>query len=472
VERPKIGGIVGIGVHSDLARDPSRLLVVESILSTLLNVVGSVKAIYKYTRDLEYYATRDPLTHLYNQRLFWELLHAEVGRAQRAGTKFALLVIDCDNFKEVNDRHGHAFGDHCLQQAAEAIRGALRKPDMLARYGGDEFAAILPETGEGQPYTVGERVREALGQLRMRTPDGHEVGITVSIGLGVYPDHAGDGTALFQFADDMMYRAKHEGKNRLRLPSGDDVAAVYKRIGAKGQMISRAIEERRVIPYFQPLRVCAEASVRAFEVLSRIDPGPGDELLGASEFIAAAEQMGLVHELDFIAIDKAFELSAKVGFEGLLFFNLSPRNLALKGFLDEIKRLCAHHRMPPQRIVFEIEERDVVRNTQLFKKFLNELKADGFSFAIDAFGSAFSSFQSLRHFPLDYLRIDSDYVVHLLDEPRNRAFVRSIVLLAHELDIVTIAGFIEDEATLRAVAECGIDLAQGFHIGRPQASPA
>ena len=467
VERPKIGGIVGIGVHSETKIDPTRMLVVESILSTLLNVVGSVKAIYKYTQDLEYYATRDPLTNLYNQRVFWELLGYEIGRAERGSYKFALLVIDFDNFKTINDTYGHGFGDHCLQQFARAIRGALRRPDILCRYGGDEFVCILPETSDEQPFTVGERVRSSIHDLAIEAPDGQPVTATVSIGCSVYPDHAKEAKDLFLFADNMMYKAKSEGKDRLSVPSQDDVVDVFRRIGEKGMLINNAIEERRVVPYFQPICDTGDGHVAAYEVLGRIDLGAGAEVMTAEEFIATAEQMGVVHRLDFITIEKAFAIVSESDYEGLLFLNLSPKNLVLRDFLSEIRRLVATYRIVPERIVFEITERDTVRNIALLKNFLNDLKADGYQFAIDDFGSGFSSFHYLKHFPIDFIKIEGDFVASMVRDQRDHAFVKSISTLAEELGIISVAEFIEDEEIYRAVRECGVNLAQGYHVGRP-----
>lgn len=467
VERPKIGGIVGIGVNSESARDATRMLVVESILSTLLNVVGSVKAIYKYTQDLEYYATRDPLTNLYNQRVFWELLGYEIGRAERGAYKFALLVIDFDNFKTINDTYGHGFGDQCLQQFANTIRGALRRPDILCRYGGDEFVVILPEASEEQPFTVGERVRSGLRELAIVAPDGQPLKATVSIGCSVFPDHAREAKDLFLFADNMMYKAKAEGKDRLSVPSQDDVVDVFRRIGEKGILINNAIEQRRVVPYFQPICDTADGHVAAYEVLGRIDLGEGSNVLTADEFIAAAEQMGVVHRLDFITIEKAFAIVSESDYDGLLFLNLSPKNLVLKDFLAEIRRLVAEYAIVPERIVFEITERDTVRNMTLLKNFLNDLKADGYKFAIDDFGSGFSSFHYLKHFPIDFIKIEGDFVASMVRDARDHAFVKSISTLADELGIVSVAEFIEDEEIYRAVRDCGVKLAQGYHIGRP-----
>ncbi len=468
VERPKIGGIVGIGIHAQTALDPTRMLVVESILSTLLNVVGSVKAIYKYTRDLEYYATRDPLTNLYNQRVFWELLGYEIGRAERSNYKFALLVIDFDNFKTINDTYGHGFGDQCLQQFAKAIRVALRRPDVLCRYGGDEFVAILPEASDEQPFTVGERVRTAIHDLQIEAPDGQPVKATVSIGCSIYPDHASEAKDLFLFADNMMYKAKAEGKDRLSLPTSEDVIDVFRRIGEKGILINNAIEQRRVVPYFQPICDTIDGHVTAYEVLGRIDlDKEGAEVMTAEEFIATAEQMGVVHRLDFITIEKAFAIVSETEYDGLLFLNLSPKNLVLRDFLGEIRRLVAMYGIEPSRIVFEITERDTVRNLSLLKNFLNDLKADGYKFAIDDFGSGFSSFHYLKHFPIDFIKIEGDFVASMVRDRRDHAFVKSISTLAEELGITSVAEFIEDAEIYRAVRECGVDLAQGYHVGRP-----
>lgn len=466
VETPRIGGIVGIGVHSDIVKDQTRVLVMESILSTLLNVVGSVKAIYKYTKDLEYYATRDPLTDLYNQRMFWELLGYEVGRSDRHNCKFALLIIDLDNFKSINDSYGHGMGDKYLQEFANTLQNSLRAGDILSRYGGDEFVVILPESDVEQATWVCERIIDNLTKLEVITPDNKKIRDTVSIGMSVYPDHAQNTKDLFMFADNIMYKAKNQGKNRVCIPSEEDVVAVFRDMSEKSLLINKAIEERRVIPFFQPIMDVGRNTIGAVEVLSRIEL-EGNQLMGAHEFIQIAESMGVIHNLDYIVMEKAFTVINTEQFAGLIFINLSPRSLVLKEFIPRVKALVEAANIAPERIVFEITERDTVKNLAMLAKFVANLKAEGFKLAVDDFGSGFSSFHYLKHFPIDFVKIEGEFVVNMTNNEKDRSVVRCIANLAKDLGAKTVAEFVENEEVMDAVASTGIDFAQGYHIRRP-----
>lgn len=465
VDTPKIGGIVGIGVHSEVLEDETRHLVMDSVLSTLLNVVGSVKAIYKYTRDLEYYATRDPLTDLFNQRVFWELAGYEIGRASRHDYKFALLLIDLDNFKVINDTHGHPVGDKYLQNFARQVQDALRAGDIFARYGGDEFVALLPEADLDATVVVAERVRTAIESMQVEVGDGQRLHGTASIGLAVFPDHAESAKDLFLFADNMMYKAKAGGKARVAIPTMDDVVEVFRDITQKSTLVLDAIEAKRIIPYFQPILDVATKKIVAYEVLSRIEVN--GEMMRADEFIEIAEKMGVIHRLDALVIEKALTSLKEMGHEGDIFINLSPRALVLNEFARTIRSIVASSGIPHERIVFEITERDTVKNLALLERFLTELKVEGFKLAIDDFGSGFSSFHYLRRFPIDFLKIEGDFIANMLTSSKDHAVVTSIKSLAQEMGITIVAEYVESKAVLDELQVMGVHLAQGYYIGKP-----
>ena len=465
LETPRIGGVVGIGVQSDLVRDPVRHVVIESILSTLLNLVGSVKAIYKYTQDLEHYATRDPLTNLYNQRVFWELFGYELKRAASHDYPFAVMVVDLDNFKTINDRYGHSFGDRFLQAYADTIRNAVENEHILARYGGDEFALILPETGAEAARDLAVRMTEATDEMALTAPDGTRVRATTCIGIAVYPEHGDSTRDVFLVADNMMYKAKREGKNAVCLPDEDEVAKVFREAGETGMMIMQALEEKRIVPVFQPIVDVRSGETAIHELLMRIESS--GRLLPANEFIETAESMGVMHQLDYLLIEQAFRHIHETGYDGLLFINLSPRALIIGEFIGKVRTLATDFRIDPTRIVFEITERDTVSNLNVPETFVQALKEQGFQFAVDDFGSGFSSFHYLKRFPIDYVKIDGDFVRNMARDPRDRAFVNSIAALARDLQMRTIAEFVEDTEVLEAVREIGIDYAQGHHLGYP-----
>ena len=460
LETPKIGGIVGIGVQSDIARDPIRHMVIGSILTTLLNLVGSVKAIYKYTRDLEFYATRDPLTNLYNQRMFKELLGYEIGRSIRHKANFSLVMLDLDNFKHVNDRYGHSFGDQFLQSFAKVLESAVRPGDILARYGGDEFTIILPEAGQEQAWSVAQRIEQAL-----TTPEGNRVRATTSIGIAVYPQHGQTPADLFVMADNMMYKAKRSGKNAIAIPDETEVAEVFREVGEKNEMILNALEEGRILPYFQPIIDLKSGEVVIHELLMRIQLE--DRIASAYEFIEVAENIGVVHKMDYQLIEKAFNEVVSQRYSGQLFINLSPRSLIIGEFIGKVHALASTVGLDTQRVVFELTERETVSNMGLLEKFVLDLKMEGFNFAIDDFGSGFSSYHYIKHFPIDVIKIEGEFIRNMLQDEKYMAFVKSIVTLAQNLGMKTIAEYVESEDVLQAIQQLGIDYAQGYFIGMP-----
>lgn len=467
LDTPKIGGIVGIGLQSAYASDPVRYIVIDSILTTMANLVGSVKAINKYTEDLEYYAARDPLTGLFNQRVFNDFMAYETKRAKRHDYSFALMVIDCDNFKSINDNHGHAFGDLFLQTIAHILEEEKRDEDIVARYGGDEFTIILPECNENGAVTVANRIAQNIANTKLIAPNGSKIGLTISIGISVYPQHTTSQKDMFMIADSMMYSAKEEGKNSVKLANQEDVEVILNEKQHKSSLLSTAIENDQIVPFFQPIQMSKnnKNGLVIHELLMRIQQD--DKLISAYEFIEIAELMGLINKMDLMVIKKAFKKINETNYQGILFINLSPKSLVVSNFIDKINALVEEYKINKENIVFEITERETVKNFSLLEKFVQNLKAEGFKFAIDDFGSGFSSFHYIKKFPIDYLKIDGDFIININNDYKDKAFVHSIVTLAQELNIQTIAEFVESEEIVEILDDMGVSYYQGYHIGKP-----
>lgn len=467
LETPKIGGVVGIGVETFPPKDSSRSVVVESVLTTLVNVIGSIKAINKFTKELEYYATRDPLTHLFNQRVFTEMLTYEVKRASIHNDTFALLMIDFDNFKLINDQYGHTFGDEVLRAFARNIKAILREGDIFARYGGDEFCIILPEYQLEQAKELAHNILSTTTQSKLTSPKGDQVSMNCSIGIAIYPEHADNREDLFMVADNMLYRVKDSGKNAFAYPNEEDLVSVYKESNDQSLFIIHSLETGEpIVPHYQPIVNMHTGEIEVHELLMRLQQD--GELISAARFIETAEHMGLVNQMDLILIEKAMANIAHSNYRGVLFINLSPKAIIASEFINKIQSLTQKYNIDHDRIVFEITERETVGNISVLEKFVKELRSEGYRFAIDDFGSGFSSFQYLKRFPVDFLKIEGEFINNMSKNKIDLAFVESAVSMAKSLEIRTIAEFIENDETLKLVKALGIDYAQGYRLATPQ----
>ena len=468
LDTPKIGGIVGLSVQSEVVSDPIRHIVIDSILTTMANLVGSVKAINRYTHDLEYYAAHDPLTGLFNQRIFNDLLEYELKRAEHHKYNFAVMMIDCDNFKPINDTYGHAFGNIFLQEFARLLSEAKRPEDILSRYGGDEFAMILPECDIKGALAIANKILQVTQEFKLLTTEASYVGVTASIGISVYPDHAKTQKELFLIADDMMYKVKEEGKNNVKVPSHEDVISLVKEQKAKSSLLIDAVANNRIVPFFQPIQNAQSGTNDIHELLMRIEID--GKIISAYEFIEVAESMSLINRMDLMVIENAFKKMVEEKYAGILFINLSPKSLVIGNYADAITKLIYQYGISKDHVVFEITERETVKNFSVLEKFVINLKLDGYKFAIDDFGSGFSSFHYIKKFPIDYLKIDGEFIMNINKDPKDRAFVHSILTLAKELNVKTVAEYVEDEEIVTTLKRMGVDYLQGFHIGKPARS--
>ncbi len=466
LKKPNIDVIVGMGVSSGEVMREVKEHAVEALLVALLNALGSIKAVSKYTEKLEYFAARDPLTGLYNQRMFWELFQYEVERAKRHDYKFSLLIIDLDNFKLINDFYGHNFGDQVLKHIADILENVFRDEDVVARYGGDEFAIILPYTGSEEAKKVAARLSKALEQFSIEAPNGKPVKVTSSIGIAVFPDHGTDARELFILADSMLYKAKEAGKNRFVIPAEEDLQEVEQGLANRSLFILERTGELKIVPYFQPILNLRSGKTEGYEVLMRVEHEGGT--FPTMDFIYTAERLASIHKIELSLIEKALEEISGKDCEPLLFFNLSPKVLIVEEFLSSVREIIRNHNIDFSRIVFEITERETVRSFEVLRKFGAELKREGFNLAVDDFGSGFASFTYIKMLPIDFIKIDGDFIRSMLSSEVDRSFVSSTVLMAKTLKIKTVAEFVESEEILKAVMDMDIDYAQGFYIGEPK----
>lgn len=469
MDTPVMRGVVGLIVPSDQDQSPVTRLLIESILSTMLNVVGSVRAIEKHTEDLEFYATRDPLTQLYNQRMFWSLLEYEVGRARRHDYQFAVLVIDMDNFKHVNDNHGHAFGDDFLCQVAAALQDGLRAGDILARYGGDEFVAILPEAGQAASEMVANRLLDRLRVLSVRSPDGSEVGASLSIGLAIGLIHADTARGLFAVADSQMYRAKLGGKNQLAFPGplSPDQDLIAPVVAAEGLL--QSLTEQTLQPIFQPIFSVQDALLdRAdelllqqvgMEVFARVFIGQGWR--EAKDFLGVIEHGGKNEAFDRALVAQVLRPEVVEQCGGLIFINISARTVRSSSFLTDIVQWADACGLMRGQLVFELNERETLADLAVFDRFVEDLHGYGFKFAIGNASSGHWVFQHLRRYEVDFVKVSADWLMTLERVSRDRAFIDGLLGLARALSVTVIAQRVETAEQLASVRAAGIAWVQG-----------
>ena len=458
-------GRVGIGL-AKTHDGPGDAILIDGIFVALINLVVTAKTFTRYNREAERFATRDPLTNLYNQMTFWDLLQHETERSRRHQYKFSLLKINVDNFKAINDTYGHDVGDMLLKELALVLKSAVRGGDMASRYAGDEFTAILPVCDEGQANNVALRIIESLRSFSVKRPNGSAVQQTVSIGIAVFPDHAKDAKDLYLMADSMLLQAKALGKDRFNVPRNRDDVEIVMSLREKNLLILEALSQRKFVPYFQPIVDVRDGAIEAYEVLTRIVMS--DRVIPAAEFIETAQNMGAIGKIDYQLIELAFAKVKESKYEGKLFLNLSPKALVLNEFVPTVRGMLKTYDLDPSKLVFEITERDTVKVLSDIEKYINDLKSEGFRFAIDDFGSGYSSFQYIKAFSIDFLKIDGEFIRNMSGtSPVENAIVSSIAGLADKLGIKTIAEFVETKEILGQVGSAGIHFAQGYYIKKP-----
>ena len=422
----------------------------------------------RFERELRQLADHDPLTGLFNRRRFEQELDRHVAEVARYGPRGALLVLDLDHFKYVNDALGHHAGDALILSVAALLQDRLRDSDTIARLGGDEFAVLLPNADRREAEHVAGVVVKAVREEATVVAGDRRRRVTTSIGIAPFGRSDLNGEELLIEADLAMYEAKEAGRNRFAVvsPNAHRPQRIRERVSWLERMRS-ALDDERFVLHAQPIRDLRTGDIGQHELLLRM-LGDNDELIGPAAFLPLAERFGLAPEIDRWVVGQAIELLAgDPGGKVALEINLSGRSLNDTSLLRLIEAEMAHSGVDPRRLIFEITETAAVANIPLARRFAERLTELGCRFALDDFGSGFGSFYYLKHLPFDYLKIDGEFVSGCLGNKTDQLVIEAVVRIARGLGKETVAEFVSDPQLEAFVRSQGVDHAQGFHVGRP-----
>ena len=443
------------------------------------NVIGAVMVFHDISkesrlfRQLSYQASHDALTGLINRQEFENRLISalENSRANPSHTH-ALLYIDLDQFKVVNDTFGHTAGDELLRQVMEVIQSNIRSTDILARLGGDEFGILLERCQGDQAMEIAEAIRAAIEAFRFTWQD-TITNVRCSIGMYMVMSESPDAATIMSFADVACYSAKEMGRNQIHRYQDDDGSVRHEEMKWVSRITS-AVEENRFELYFQPIIGIGKNKAQSrghYELLLRMRDENGG-IVGPDQFIPAAERYNLMSTLDRWVIREALtQLADKTPDSGKAHFtlaiNLSGTSLSEDRFLEYVINELQKHTLPDGAICFEITETAAISNLSRVVHFMKTLKKVGCKFSLDDFGSGLSSFTYLKNLPVDFLKIDGQFIRNVADDLVDESMVRAINQVGNAMGIATIAERVETKEVLDKLSELGVEFAQGYYIARP-----
>jgi diguanylate cyclase (GGDEF)-like protein/PAS domain S-box-containing protein len=422
---------------------------------------------------LAWLASHDPLTGLFNRRRFQEEFEVALKMACRHARSGALLFLDLDNFKYINDTSGHPTGDAIIKVVSAELAKMHRETDIVARLGGDEFGIVMSEVSAEDACELARKVNEHLNQLVVPTRDRpHKV--SVSIGIAMFPEHGAEISELLANADIAMYQAKERGRGGWHLFSEEERVRerlrehVYWR-----ERIAHALDKDRFVLYYQPILEIRTGMASHHEVLLRMRDDD-DSLLPPGAFIEIAEKTGQIHAIDHWVLRNAIASLAEqlaAGFDLRYSINLSAHAFMDRDLLDVLRNRLDSCKVPADRLVFEITETAALSDFTATCNLMDQIRQLGCKFALDDFGVGFSSFYYLKQLPVDYIKIDGSFIRDLARNADDRILVKAIGEIAHGFGKKTVAEFVENAETLELLNTYGIDYAQGYHIGRPAPRP-
>ncbi len=449
------------------------------IRDRMRNIIGAVMVFHDISketrlfRQLSYQASHDATTGLINRQEFVNRLVTAIADShQNPSHRHALLYIDLDQFKVVNDTFGHTAGDELLRQVMEVIQGNIRNTDILARLGGDEFGILLERCSEDRAMDIAEAIRSAIEQHRFAWQDTF-TNVRCSIGMYMVTNESPDAASVMSSADVACYSAKDMGRNQIHLYRDSDTSARHEEMKWVSRITS-ALEENRLELYYQPIIGISKDNSQTrghYELLLRMRDENG-EIVGPNQFIPAAERYNLMPTLDRWVVHEALsQLADKTPDSEQAHFtlaiNLSGTSLSEDRFLEFVKDELEKQKLPPGAICFEITETAAISNLARVIHFMKELKKLGCKFSLDDFGSGLSSFTYLKNLPVDFLKIDGQFIRNVVDDTVDESMVRAINQVGNAMGIATIAERVETKEVLDKLSALGIKYAQGYYIARP-----
>jgi diguanylate cyclase (GGDEF)-like protein len=417
--------------------------------------------------QITYLAYHDSLTGLENRRRFLERVDESAARARRTRRKFALMYIDLDRFKDVNDTLGHLAGDSVLEEAGLRLRGVVRTEDSAARFGGDEFAVLLSEmSSPAEAEELAKRICEALSAPF--SVNGREVQISASVGIAVYPDDGDSSGTLLDCADAALYRAKEQGRRRFCFYSQEIAARLRRRRQLQGGL-RQALDQSEFRLYYQPVVRLADRSIEATEALLRwIHPERG--IVFPTEFIPAAEETALMVPVgDWVMREASAQMGSwlRSGRRWRMAINISVVQLQDAGFIDTLNAAIAAASVPPPLIEIELTESAMLRDPVAAREMVAQCRHLGMRVALDDFGTHYASLSHLKKLPVDIIKIDKSFVRGLPRDANDAAIVRSVIALGNNFGCTVVAEGVETPEQLEWLGENGCKLAQGFYLAMP-----
>ena len=429
---------------------------------------------HELSEKLSFQATHDALTGLVNRSEFENRLKRILHTILEDNSEHALLYLDLDQFKVINDTCGHIAGDELLRQLGSLLSKGIRKRDTVARLGGDEFGVLMEHCSLKQAKRVANKLKKIIDQFRFSWEE-KQFNIGVSIGLVVIDNTSGDFKELLIRADSACYAAKEQGRNRIHIYQVDDeqLAKQYGEIQWVN-IIHQALEKNMFFLAFQkviPVKKSKQKTKKnRYELLLRMQLD--NDVILPGKFLPAAERYNVAIKIDQWVINKAFSHFDKnrefSDATDEIFINLSGQSISDDMFLEFVKNAFIKHKIPQDKICFEITETAVIANLAKANVFIDVLKKGGCKFALDDFGSGLSSFAYLKTLHIDYLKIDGFFVKDMCEDPIDYAMVKSINEIGHEMGLQTIAEFVENKKTLDKLNQIGVDFVQGYYFGKIQ----